>query len=139
MMQRRPDEIASILRPVLVPVHSVVTDRATGKTIFCIPLKKTKTSSANFFFYNSANFLGVRYLPPFSSTDEMLALFVGFSDIEGVEYGTCFASSKKNENLNLSTSVAHTKKSSSLLLEHTNTSFLSKYHTRRQYDNLGKI
>jgi hypothetical protein len=36
---------------------------------------------------------------------------VGSSHIEGgVEYGTCFASSKKNENLNLSTGVAHTKK-----------------------------
>jgi hypothetical protein len=44
----------------------------------------------------------------------------------------------ENENLNLSTSVVHTK-GSSLLLEHTITSFLSKYHTRRQYDNLGKI
>jgi hypothetical protein len=35
---------------------------------------------------------------------------VGSSHIEGVEYGTCFASSVKNENLNLSTSVTHTKK-----------------------------
>jgi hypothetical protein len=35
---------------------------------------------------------------------------VGSSHIEGVEYETSFASSMKNENLNLSTSVAHTKK-----------------------------
>jgi hypothetical protein len=45
-------------------------------------------------------------------TDRHLRPSVGSSHIEGrgVEYGTCFASSKKNENLNLSTSVAHTKK-----------------------------
>jgi hypothetical protein len=49
---------------------------------------------------------------------------VGSSHIEGVEY-TSFASSNKIENLSLSTSVAHSKNSSSLLLEHTITSFLS--------------
>jgi hypothetical protein len=42
----------------------------------------------------------------------------------GVEYETSFASFKKTENRRLSTSVAHSKKGSSLLLEHTITSFL---------------
>jgi hypothetical protein len=48
----------------------------------------------------------------------------------GVEYEPSFEFLKHYENLNLSTSVAHLKKFFSTT-NHTNKSFLSKYHTKR--------
>jgi hypothetical protein len=48
----------------------------------------------------------------------------------GVEYGPSFQFLRHNDNLSLSTSVAHIKRFLSTT-KHTNRSFLSKYHTKR--------
>jgi hypothetical protein len=48
----------------------------------------------------------------------------------GVEYESSFQFLMLEENLNLSTSVAHLKRFFSTT-KHTNKSFLSKYHTKR--------
>jgi hypothetical protein len=61
---------------------------------------------------------------------EKLEIVGSMARRSGVEYGPAFEFLMRKENRNLSTSVAHLKRFFSTT-NHTNKSFLSKYHTKR--------